>query len=201
MNFQEKVKEFQIACGQAVGLTRGLTEEEFNFREELLKEEISELKEAIKQNDKVEIMDALCDIKYVNDGYANMIGRPQHDFHYEIYYKDVPMLLNIEDILSKLESSSVVDTLFINSYVYDLSYLHGFSLENFKTALDRVHESNMSKFCESQEVAIETQKFYKKKGIDTYTKEVGSKVVVYREADGKVLKSVNYHPVELGDLV
>lgn len=202
MNFQEKVKEFQIACGQVIGLTRSLTEEEFNFRERLLKEEISELKEAIEQNDRVEILDALCDIEYVATGTLNMEG-DEHYYTDDDYYE--AKCTSVEEVLEYLNIHSSRGRDYCMSSVvticYELAFHFNITLGNYKTALNRVHESNMSKFCESQEVAIETQKFYKNQGIDTYTKEVGSKVVVFREADGKVLKSVNYHPVELGDLV
>lgn len=205
MNFQEKVKEFQVASGQPVSdEKRELTKEEFEFRDNLLREEIRELKDAVVDNNRVEILDALCDIKYVNDGTANMIGYKQYDDAYfncyggfkcdtKEFYLD--SILSFEDD----ELEEFIDD--INHTVITLANLFGFTLENFKTALDRVHESNMSKFCYDIKTADRTQEFYKKQGINTYVEPRQKQFVVYREGDGKVLKSVEYHPVILEDLV
>lgn len=200
MNYQLKVKEFQLASGQPVHLQRELTKEELDFRDSLLREEIRELQYAIVDNDRVEILDALCDIKYVNDGTANMIHIKQKDIYYhQTYgigtYSDINALV---DCLSSL-NCNLVDR--INDIVYQLAYLQNFSLDTFKTALIRVHFSNMSKFCNDVPTAERTQEFYKNQGIDTYVQPKEKKFVVYREGDGKVLKSVEFYPVYLEDLV
>lgn len=205
-NFQSKVLEFQRASGQPVSDTpRTLTKEEADFRDTLLREEIKELQYAIVDDNRVEILDALCDIKYVNDGTANMIGFTQND---KLYWKGY----NIRDFMLSLKPAEEVinsmlyikadafDINWVNRCVFKLSFFFGFSPETFKTALDRVHESNMSKFCDDIKTAERTQEFYKKQGIDTYVEPVERKFVIYREGDGKVLKSVTFHPVYLEDL-
>lgn len=204
MNYQQKVREFQIASGQPVSDTpRELTKEEYDFRDNLLREEIRELQYAIVDNNRVEILDALCDIKYVNDGTANQEGFTQDDEIIEHGYSD--WVCDNKDILkANLDSFDYLnskDCDIINEIVYALAYAFGFSLYNFKTALDRVHESNMSKFCYDIKTAEKTRDFYSKQGIDTYIEPKEKKFVVYRSGDGKVLKSVEYHPVYLEDLV
>lgn len=190
MNYQLKVLEFQKTAGE--DFSKGLTP----LREALLREEISELEEAIKANDRVEILDALCDIKYVNDGNANLLGVEQVDHVFEYLYND-----EYDSI-----SSNIIDLKFgevnnVNMAVYELANLFKFSLENFKTALDRVHASNMSKFCNTEQEAVESVISYKEQGIDVYSKQVGDKWVIYRLSDNKVLKSKYYHRVDLTDLV
>lgn len=194
-NYQNKVREFQIASGQPVSDTpRQLTKEEADFRDNLLREEIRELQYAIVDDNRVEILDALCDIKYVNDGTANQMGIFQ-DENWEINNYGTGYKSN--EILDLLIEKSTDEVMEINSLVYYLSASFNFTLENFKTALDRVHESNMSKFCNDIKTAEKTQEFYKKQGIDTYIEPRNKMAVVYRKEDGKVLKSVDYHPVYL----
>ena len=202
MNYQEKVKLFQIASGQPVSDTpRQLTKEEHEFRDNLLREEIRELQYAIVDNNRVEILDALCDIVYVALGTCNSTGVRHYftDSDYEYEYIDR------DEGLDELKSYSDKDLDYCISSVvsvcYGLSNLFGFKLKNFKTALDRVHESNMSKFTYDIKTAEKTQEFYKKQGIDTYLETRNKLTTIYRKEDGKVLKSVEYHPVYLDDLV
>lgn len=203
-NYQLKVREFQIASGQPVSDSpRELTKEEYDFRDSLLREEIRELQYAIVDNDRVAILDALCDIKYVNDGTSNMIGYNQWDEAY-FDFRDCIEGEVKEELLSVFENYNLQDTEDIDSINHScivLTKFFGISVENFKTALDRVHESNMSKFCYDTKTAERTQEFYSNQGIDTYIEPVNKMTVVYRKEDGKVLKSIEYHPVYLEDLV
>lgn len=199
MNFQEKVKLFQIASGQPVHLKRELTKEELDFRDSLLREEIREFNEAVVDNKRVKILDALCDIKYVNDGTANMMCVEQDDIFLKedliIYRGDLQE--NI-DSLNNLETKMVDN---INKVVFNLVENFCFSFDVFEKALNRVHESNMSKFCNDIHTAERTKKFYADQGIETYIEPKEKKFVIFREIDGKVLKSCEYHPVYLDDLV
>lgn len=202
-NYQDKVREFQIASGQPVSdVPYTMTKEEADFRDNLLQEEIRELRDAIVDNNWVEILDALCDIVYVSLGTCNTVGIT-HKFHIDDYA--YPLYDDIENTMEGLyQYSDRNNNYCISSVVttcYELAKLFGFTLENFKTALDRVHESNMSKFCYDIKTAERTQEFYKKQGIDTYIEPRNKMTVVYRKGDGKVLKSVEYFPVQLQDLV
>jgi len=116
------------------------------LRINLLQEELNELKDAIADNDMVEVADALCDIQYVLSGAILEFGLG----------------------------------------------------DQFKTLFDEVQRSNMSKTCKSEEVAKQTQKYYKEeKGTDSYIVTRDGEYLVYREGDGKVLKSVEYSPADI----
>ena len=71
----EKVKLFMVTYGQEVRTKAGLSDEKTNkLRIELIKEELDELTEAIKQNDLLEVADALTDILYVTYGAGHAFG-------------------------------------------------------------------------------------------------------------------------------
>ena len=201
MNYQSKVREFQRASGQPVSdAPRELTKEEYDFRDNLLREEIRELQYAIVDNNRVEILDALCDIKYVNDGTANQIGRETECVE-DVFWHNKILTKPVSELVESLIEIKCDEVEIINALVGIITSSSGFTLENFKTALDRVHESNMSKFCNDIKTAERTREFYAKQGIDTYIEPKEKKFVVYRQGDGKVLKSVEYYPVYLNDLV
>ena len=81
---------------------------------------------------------------------------------------------------------------------------------DLQKAFELVHESNMSKICNSREEAEETVKWYKnnpekgdpsprlRKALDDVK---DTKYVVYEESTGKILKNVNYKAVDLSKLV
>jgi predicted HAD superfamily Cof-like phosphohydrolase len=121
-------------------------EDRCNLRVALLTEELQELRDAIKDNDIVEVADALCDIQYVLSGAILEFGLG----------------------------------------------------EKFKELFDEVQRSNMSKVCHSEDEAMETVAFYADKdGTECYYKEENGKWLVYRTADNKTIKSVNYSPADL----
>ena len=90
----------------------------------------------------------------------------------------------------------------------DLQYvLSGAVLEfgmgnKFDKIFENIHNSNMSKACESEREAEETLLFYKHKdGTEGYYKEINGKWLVYRNGDDKVLKSINYSPANIKGLL
>ena len=120
------------------------------LRVSLLQEELNELKEAIENNNIVEIADAFSDLQYVLSGGILEFGLG----------------------------------------------------DKFDELFSEVQRSNMSKACKSQQDAIETLLHYKEKdGTEGYYKEVDGKWLVYRNGDNKVLKSINYSPVNLVDII
>jgi len=73
-NFK-KVQEFMETFGQEVKLNPSLSSEKINkLRLDLIKEELDELKEAINNNDLLEVADALTDILYVTYGAGHAFG-------------------------------------------------------------------------------------------------------------------------------
>jgi predicted HAD superfamily Cof-like phosphohydrolase len=70
--------------------------------------------------------------------------------------------------------------------------------EKFKELFDEVHRSNMSKACKTVEEANLTIDHYKNTAnTPSYHKEIDGLFLVYRTADNKTLKSVNYSPADL----
>jgi predicted HAD superfamily Cof-like phosphohydrolase len=113
----------------------------------LIREEMSELEEAIKNKDLVETVDALTDILYVVLGMG-----------------------------------------------------YGINV-NLDAAFKIVHESNMSKMCLTEEVAIHTVEWYKQNEprytTPTYRINSAGNYVVYDEKTRKILKSIYYKPADL----
>ncbi len=74
--------------------------------------------------------------------------------------------------------------------------------EKFKDLFDEVQRSNMSKRCASREEAEATMKHYAEKdGTEAYIVERDNYFLVYRKSDGKVLKSVNYSPADIPQIL
>mgnify|MGYP001428156919 CR=1 FL=1 len=73
-NFQ-KVKEFMTTFGQEVKNKSEFPDKKIiELRKKLIEEEYNELKEAINENDIVEVADALTDILYVTYGAGHAFG-------------------------------------------------------------------------------------------------------------------------------
>lgn len=65
-------------------------------------------------------------------------------------------------------------------------------------AFDEVQASNMSKTCETEEIAKETVRVRStEQGEPCYYKKVGDVYIVYRTRDDKVMKSINYFRPDL----
>lgn len=116
----------------------------------LIREEMSELEEAVKNKDLIETVDALTDILYVVLGMG-----------------------------------------------------YGINV-NLDQAFKIVHESNMSKICLTEEIAIQTVEWYKENEprytTPTYRVNSAGNYVVYDEKTRKILKSIYYKPAELNYL-
>lgn len=125
-------------------------EKRCKLRVELIAEELKELEEAIKDNDIVEIADALCDIQYVLSGAVLEFGLG----------------------------------------------------DKFKALFEEVQRSNMSKACATLEEAEATVEYYKnERDTECYYKQVDGRYLVFRTADNKTIKSVNYSPADLKSLL
>ncbi len=71
----EKVGQFMTTFGQEVKTKPGLSSEKINkLRINLINEELEEFKEAVKNNDLKEAIDALTDILYVTYGAGHAFG-------------------------------------------------------------------------------------------------------------------------------
>lgn len=97
----------------------------------------------------------------------------------------------------------IADALCDLQYVLNGAILEFGMKEAFEELFDDVHDSNMSKSCETERQAKETVDLYTKKGIETYyERSVNLKsdfrsYNVYRKSDDKVLKNKDYRPANL----
>ena len=74
--------------------------------------------------------------------------------------------------------------------------------DKFNEIFENIHNSNMSKACNSQQEALATLSHYKQKdGTEGRYEELNGKYIVYRSADNKILKSVGYSPASLQDII
>ena len=150
-DFLEKVKCFHEMFNAPVLETPQIpSKERCDLRISLISEELNEMKEAIENEDVIEIADSLGDLMVVLCGSILEFGMG----------------------------------------------------DKFDKIFENIHNSNMSKACNSEQEALETLLFYKQKdSTEGYYKEVEGKWLVYRSQDNKVLKSINYSPANLKDIL
>lgn len=123
------------------------------LRLDLIREEVRELEEAAKDENMVEVVDALADILYVVYGAGSAFG------------------INLDE------------------------------------AFRLVHDSNMTKACATEEEALNTVKWYQENMSHVYDSpearmsKCGTYWIVVNASTGKILKSINYKPVDLKPLV
>ena len=96
----------------------------------------------------------------------------------------------------------VADALSDLQYVLSGAVLEFGLGDKFKSLFDEVQRSNMSKTCKSLDEAKETQKYYlENKNTESFIEESEGEYLVFRTADKKVLKSVNYSEADLESIV
>ncbi|MGF7217810.1 putative HAD superfamily Cof-like phosphohydrolase [Spirosoma lacussanchae] len=112
-----------------------------------------------------------------------------------------------EELDELREAIDANDIVAVADALCDLQYvLSGAVLEfglghSFKALFDEVQRSNMSKACLTVEEAEATVAQYTAKGVACHYVESDGKFLVYRDADHKTLKSVNYSPADLLSIV
>ena len=216
----------------------------------LIDEEINELVEAYNNNDIVEIIDALSDIKYVLHGMAAAFGinmdlvfkhyldvyvssiKKQNGSNFNIInshynfnnhvknYKNNIKLLNIKKnldefivIIQNINSNfkSIIETCNIDSLrinlcklLYYVNKMGAYIGVNLDKSFKIVHDSNMSKVCESEELAKKTVGWYLENDTRYKTpayRESEFGWIVYNEDTGKILKSIKYIPADFTTLL
>ncbi len=106
-------------------------------------------------------------------------------------------LKELEEAIVNKDVVEVADALCDIQYVLSGAILEFGLGEKFKALFDEVQRSNMSKACNSLEEAEATVRHYEAKGTPCYYKADGERFLVYRTADDKTLKNVNYSPADL----
>jgi predicted HAD superfamily Cof-like phosphohydrolase len=111
-------------------------------------------------------------------------------------------LKELEVAILEKDIVGVADALADIQYVLSGAILEFGLGEKFKELFEEVQRSNMSKACTSETEAQQTVAFHEKKdGTKCYYKQEGNKWLVYRSADNKTIKSVNYSPADLEAIV
>lgn len=108
----------------------------------------------------------------------------------------------LKSAITKGDIVEVADALCDLQYVLSGAVLEFGLGDKFEQLFNEVQRSNMSKACSSIQEALMTISHYKKRdGVESMYKRVGDKWVVYRMSDNKILKSINYSPVDLQKII
>lgn len=110
-------------------------------------------------------------------------------------------LNELSDGIKNGDIVEIADALCDLQYVLSGAILEFGLYDKFNELFDEVQRSNMSKACESIKEALSTLSYYKDRdGSEGFYKEKDGKYIVYRN-DEKVLKSINYSPANLKDII
>ncbi|HWA35216.1 MAG TPA: nucleoside triphosphate pyrophosphohydrolase family protein [Cyclobacteriaceae bacterium] len=111
-------------------------------------------------------------------------------------------LKELEEAIKDQDLVAVADAFCDIQYVLSGAILEFGLGEKFKTLFEEVQRSNMSKACKSEDEARKTVEHYlKKDGTECYYRQEGETWLVYRKADNKTIKSVNYSPADLASIL
>jgi predicted HAD superfamily Cof-like phosphohydrolase len=110
-------------------------------------------------------------------------------------------LKELEVAILEKDLVEVADALCDLQYVLSGAILEFGLGEKFKDLFDEVQRSNMSKACLTIDEAEATVAHYQAKGTDCYYKADSGKYLVYRTADDKTLKNINYSPADLSGIL
>lgn len=111
-------------------------------------------------------------------------------------------LAELQQAIDKKDLVEIADAFCDLQYVLSGAILE-FGLQGkFYELFEEVQRSNMSKACKTEEEAKETQQYYYDKDkTESYYKEKDGLFLVYRKDDHKTLKSVNYSPANLQEIL
>ena len=144
--------------------------------------------------------------------FNKTFGVTVHDKPQQNIFTDDPKLVDlrmkliieeVEELKEAVNNHDMKETIDALSDILYVVYGAGssFGIDLDKT-FDMVHESNMSKVCKNEDEADkDNSKSYNEKNpaqapVDPAWRIINGKYVVYNRLTGKVLKSVNYNPVD-----
>ena len=111
-------------------------------------------------------------------------------------------LNELKEAIEEGSLTEIADALADIQYVLSGAILEFGLKDKFDELFAEVQRSNMSKACSTMQEAIATLAHYKQKdGTEGRYEKVGDKWVVYRNSDDKVLKSVEYSPARLAEII
>lgn len=106
-------------------------------------------------------------------------------------------LNELKEALAKGDKVGVLDAFADLQFVLSGGILKLGYKKVFNPAFIEVHESNMSKFCNTiEEAELTIEKYKKESDVDSHYIEKDGKYLIYRTADNKILKSINYKPFD-----
>lgn len=111
-------------------------------------------------------------------------------------------LKELEVAILEKDIVGIADALCDLQYVLSGAILEFGLGEKFAALFEEVQRSNMSKACSSEEEANQTIEFYRQKdGTVCHAQKEDGKWLIYRSADHKTIKSVNYSPADLDQVL
>lgn len=111
-------------------------------------------------------------------------------------------LRELEVAILEKDLVGIADALCDLQYVLSGAILEFGLAGHFKQLFEEVQRSNMSKACNSEQEAIDTVAHYREKdGTECYYRKEGDHWLVYRSADNKTIKSINYSPANLDGIL
>jgi hypothetical protein len=176
----------------------------------ILLEEIEEHFDAICNQDKVETLDALCDIEFVIHGAMDAFG-----FDLDIDRIENGNTINfgawgIAETYSILyrafcfkEEISEIENLFyaiLNWHYYSVDTYYDNNADGwfkYKAAFLEVCRSNGTKSCKTEDVMHATMAQPKYKNVEFINVIRDGEYNLYRKDDGKLIKSIDYSPANL----
>lgn len=107
-------------------------------------------------------------------------------------------LKELEEAVKEGNITAVADAFCDLQYVLSGAVLEFGLGAKFKELFDEVQRSNMSKACKTKAEAEATVKYFEEeRHTECYYREENGKYLVYRSADNKTMKSINYSPANL----
>lgn len=111
-------------------------------------------------------------------------------------------LKELEHAIEQKDLVEIADAFCDLQYVLSGAILEFGLGDKFEQLFKEVQRSNMSKACNTEEEAIQTVAYYlKKDGTECYYQKEGNLWLVYRKADNKTIKSINYSPADLSKII
>ncbi len=110
-------------------------------------------------------------------------------------------LKELQEAIDQKDIVEVADALCDIQYVLAGAILEFGLADKFKALFDEVQRSNMSKACKTVEEAEQTVQHYTSLNQPCYYEKEGDRYLVFRTADKKTLKSVNYSPADLRQIL
>ena len=107
----------------------------------------------------------------------------------------------LKEAIKEKDMVEIADALCDIQYVLSGAVLEFGLADKFPSLFNEVQRSNMSKACQTIEEAEATVAHYQEKGFPCHFEKDGDKYMVYRDADKKTLKSINYSPAAIKELL